>query len=228
MRTVAIIPAKGSSSGIPRKNLTMLCGKPLLAWTIEAAISATAIDEIIVSTDSDDVGALAREYDITVLHRPKMLAKPTVHALQVVIHAISALSLADDTAIHMLLPTSPCRTSADIDNAGNMLVGGGSVVGVTDSKPMHSLRGIRGGRLIPVVDPSPATLNQQRQDVGELHAVCGAIFLAHTSTLVRQRTYHVANSRPYYMPADRAIDVNTLADLQFAAMIMEGKCAQYS
>lgn len=114
MTTVAVIPARGGSKGIPRKNLLPLMGKPLVAWTIEQALAAELVDEVIVSSDCESILAVAHEYGARPLRRPKEFATDTATSESVVKHAIGN-TYADDVVL--LQCTSPIRQPWDIDNA---------------------------------------------------------------------------------------------------------------
>lgn len=109
---LAVIPARGGSKGIPRKNLRLLCGKPLLQWTVDAARAARLLDRIVVSTEDEEIAALAARCGAEVLPRPPELATDTATTLEVVQHAVQVLP-AD--AVVVLQPTSPVRSQGLID-----------------------------------------------------------------------------------------------------------------
>lgn len=115
MGVTAIIPARGGSKRIPRKNLTDLGGKPLLAWTIEAALDAVSVDRVIVSTEDAEIATVAREWGAEVLDRPARLATDDVPTRSVTGHAILAAGITEGVAL--LHPTSPFRNAGDIDRA---------------------------------------------------------------------------------------------------------------
>jgi len=145
---LAVIPARGGSKGIPLKNIRMICGEPLVVWTIEAARKAASIDEVVVSSDSYDIRELAIQYGVTANDRPKELAEDNVHAIHVL---INCLNFYEERGIiinrvAMLLPTAPLRTAEDIDNAFAILdeTGATSVVGVCKcNKPESNFRYMR-------------------------------------------------------------------------------------
>src|ERR687886_2885180 len=107
VRILGLIPARGGSKGIPRKNLAPLCGRPLLAWTVGAACVARSLDRVVVSTDSDEIAATARELGADVLERPAELARDGTPMRDVVLHARDELGRPE--ILVLLQPTSPLR-----------------------------------------------------------------------------------------------------------------------
>ena len=112
---IAIIPARGGSKGIPRKNLKTLGGKPLIAWTIQAALKSKTIDRVIVSTEDNEMADIAQEWGAEVpFIRPTELAQDKSTAMETVFHALEMIP--NYEWVFLLQPTSPLRTTADIDN----------------------------------------------------------------------------------------------------------------
>src|ERR671933_1940916 len=119
VRILGLIPARGGSKGIPGKNLAPLCGRPLLAWTVGAACAAGSLDRVVVSTDSDEIAAAARELGADVLERPAELARDDTPMRDVVLHALEELGRPEVLAL--LQPTSPLRRAAHVDEAVALL-----------------------------------------------------------------------------------------------------------
>lgn len=120
MANVAIIPARGGSKGIVRKNLIELNGRPLVAWPIEQATSAELVDKVFVSTDDDEIGEVASRYGAEVIVRPAELAADTSSSEDALIHAMDCIENDHDTRIDVVVflqATSPVREAVDIDNA---------------------------------------------------------------------------------------------------------------
>ena len=115
-KTIAIIPARGGSKGIPRKNLRPLGGKPLVAWTIEAALAATGIDAVYVSTEDNEIAEVARRYGAEIIERPVELATDTASSESVIIHALQVLGDTVDI-VAFIQPTSPFLKPEIIDQA---------------------------------------------------------------------------------------------------------------
>src|SRR5437764_11026274 len=121
---LALIPARGGSKGIPRKNLAPVAGKPLLVWTIEVARAAASVDRVVVSTDDAEIAETARSARAEVLERPVELAGDETPMAAVVRHAVEALA---PEIVVLLQPTSPLRTARHVDEAVSLLDGDGVV-----------------------------------------------------------------------------------------------------
>lgn len=117
MNVLGLIPARGGSKRVPGKNMRMLGGKPLIAWTIEAAICAGSLDRVVVSSEDEDILVTAQEWGAEIIDRPAWLASSAASSYDVVRHAIKALDLSAGDIIALLQPTSPFRTAGDIDAA---------------------------------------------------------------------------------------------------------------
>ncbi len=125
MKVLAIIPARGGSKGIPRKNIRLLAGKPLIAYSIEQSRQARQVNRTIVSTDDDEIAEVARQYGAEVVMRPPELATDTASSESVLLHVLSFLEQKDGyvpSLIVFLQPTSPLRQPDDIDKAINRLI----------------------------------------------------------------------------------------------------------
>ena len=109
---LGVIPARGGSKGIPQKNVRQVCGKPLIAWTIEAAQQSVLLDRWVVSTEDPEIASISRLYGAEILNRPPQLATDTTPTLHVLKHALNHVS-AD--IVVLLQPTSPIRSSGLID-----------------------------------------------------------------------------------------------------------------
>jgi CMP-N-acetylneuraminic acid synthetase len=222
MRTCAVIPARGGSKGIPRKNIVDLGGEPLIAWTLNAA-KFSEIDRIIVSTDDTEVSKVASRFNVEVISQPSPMKDGTVNAVNVILHVIDFLkSLGEELpdAFLMLLPTSPFRTPEMIDNALEIFENGAeSVIGVSSiSLRMPSLRWVKGGFLIPVED---TPLNVQRQDSDPVFHVNGAMFIASPETLEKYKSFHIPGAQPFYMSLISSIDINEVEDLAVARLLVQ-------
>ena len=118
MKVLGLIPARGKSKGIPRKNIKNLCGKPLIAWTIEESLKSKKLDNVVVSTDDEEIADIAQKYGADVpFMRPAELAGDSTSGIDTVLHAIDELP--DFDSVLLLQPTSPLRTSTDIDSIIN-------------------------------------------------------------------------------------------------------------
>jgi N-acylneuraminate cytidylyltransferase/CMP-N,N'-diacetyllegionaminic acid synthase len=223
---VCVIPARGGSKGIPRKNLVDLHGKPLLAWSILAARASKAVSRIIVSTDSDEIGQVAREWGAEVpFIRPQELASDDVHSVHVVLHALSWLEQEEGyvpKGAMMLLPTSPLRLASDIQGVAKLFheCDVPSVVSVVDlGKYMTNLRYLDGDQLVRAAhEENP---NAQRQGLKKLFSVNGSIFLARPEILRHMGTFHVDGALGFVMDSINSIDINAQEDLALARKYCE-------
>ncbi|MGR3175987.1 MAG: acylneuraminate cytidylyltransferase family protein [Candidatus Scalindua sp.] len=118
-KIVAIIPARGGSKGIPRKNIRLFCGKPLLQYSIEAARAARLVDEVYVSTEDKEIAEIARSLDAEIIDRPEELAGDNISTFAVLKHAAESIDFPD--VLVTLQPTSPLRTARHIDEAISLL-----------------------------------------------------------------------------------------------------------
>ena len=224
MKTLAIVPARGGSKGIIRKNLQLLAGKPLLAWTMEAIIDSALVDRVVVSTDDPEIAQAARFWGAeTPFMRPTELAADHIHSVQVVLHALNWLERRENyrpDAAMMLLPTSPFRKATHIDGALTLFQEENpeAVISVCElTKPLHGIRKLRDGRLAPIDHYD--NLNLQRQDVETLYAVNGSIYISRPETLEHYQTFHSSGAIPYFMPGINSLDINSSEDMFIAEAV---------
>src|SRR5262249_19262513 len=156
------IPARGGSKGIPRKNLAPVAGRPLLAWTIDAAVESRHVTRVVVSTDSLKIAGVARELGAEILARPAEIAQDDTPMQAVVDHARGELM---NDWFALLQPTSPLRRGKHIDEAFELLLNSGadtvvSVVEVPHAFRPSSLMRLVGDRLVPL-EPDAPLLRQQ-------------------------------------------------------------------
>jgi len=222
---LAVIPARGGSKGIPLKNLRIFGGKPLVAWTIEAALAASCIDRVVVSSDHDGIKNLAYEYGVDVHDRPVSLAGDDIHAVYVVMSCLkfytNAGNIINRTA--MLLPTSPLRTGEDIESAFRILHEGSatSVVGVCKSNsPESNYRYIGEDNVLRPIKKVDK-YEVQRQDISNpVYKVNGAMFVATREHMERFGSFHEGNPEAYVMNKINSIDINDLDDFRMAEAML--------
>ena len=220
MRTLGLIPARGGSKGIARKNVKVLAGKPLIAWTIEAALRADALAAVVVSTDDDEIATAALAAGAQVpFRRPAELAQDATPGLDPVLHALDALPGYD--AVLLLQPTSPLRSADDIRACLQLAAERvwPSVVSVCEphAHPWWSYRLVEGGRLAPMFEGPNAA---RRQELPAAYALNGALYFAHAAWLRKARAFVTADTLAYVMPAERSIDIDTELDWRIADMLL--------
>jgi CMP-N,N'-diacetyllegionaminic acid synthase len=220
MKVLGLIPARGGSKGIPRKNVRMIAGRPLIAWSIEAALRSRHLDRVVVSTEDESIADVARRSgaDVPFL-RPAELARDESNGVDPVLHAVATLPEFD--AVVLLQPTSPLRTSADIDGCVDLALSqdAASVVSVTPSgaHPRWIYRIDPGLRLAPVLPGFDAS---RRQDLEPAYVLNGAVYFSRVARLLQERTLLGPDSLAYVMPEERSIDIDTALDWRIAEMLL--------
>jgi CMP-N,N'-diacetyllegionaminic acid synthase len=212
LEVVGLIPARGGSKGIPRKNLAPVAGKPLLAWTIDAARAATELTRVVVSTNDEEIASAA---GVEVLRRPAELAADETPMLDVVRHAVAELS---PDVVVLLQPTSPLRRAEHIDAAVRLLLESGadavvSVVVVPHRYSPEALMDVVDGRV--VARGSART----RQEKGLVYARNGPAVLAVRSDRLGDDLYG-GDCRPYLMEERDSLDVDDPFDLELADLLL--------
>lgn len=226
MKIIAIIPAREGSKGIPYKNIKTLAGKPLIAYTIEAALKSKFLDRVIVSTDSKKIAKIAKESgaDVPFL-RPKRLAGDKTAMFFVVKHAVSWLKNKESYSadiVAILQPTSPLRTGKDIDKAIKIFLNDKceSVVSVSRSKSslFQSLQ-IKRKYLKPILGWQ--NLKRRRQDLPTSYIPNGAIFIASPQMLDRYESFFTAKTLPYIMSVERSLDIDSKVEFKLAGLMIK-------
>jgi CMP-N,N'-diacetyllegionaminic acid synthase len=227
-RIIGIIPARGGSKGIPRKNIRLLAGKPLIGWTIEAALNSKVCERLLVSTDDPEIAAVAREFGAdTPFLRPPSLSSDISTSVSVVEHAIDWMNdTGAETFSHVLFlqPTSPFRTAGDIQNAVNIAKKTDAAV-VSVCEPQHHpylFKIIREDGTLGNLIPESAQYSR-RQDFPPVFTLNGAIYVISVNRLKKEKTFTPKKTVPYIMPPERSLDIDTPWDFFLAEQIMQGK-----
>lgn len=211
---LAIIPARAGSKRLPGKNIRPLLGKPLIAWSIEAAIESGIATQIVVSSDSAEVLEIAAAYKVSPLERPAALASDEASTMDVVLHAINQTGngAADNLGTLLLQPTSPLRNADDIRAAHALFVQNGehNLVSVCELDhpvewsghidPNHCLQGL------------DVASGKRSQDYRRCYQLNGAIYLANARELKTHKTFFARPPLAYVMPKCRSIDIDTADD----------------
>ena len=231
MRTLAVIPARGGSKGIPGKNLVMLAGRPLLAYTADAVGASRHLDRAIVSTDDEAIATAAKRLGLDVpFIRPATLAVDSAPMLPVIQHALAAMTadgFAAD-AVVLLQPTSPFRRGEHIDAAIELLEesGADSVVSVVEVphqfNPVSVMR-LDGERLRPFLD-APTVAG--RDNKPRLLARNGPAVLVVRAKVVASGSLYGDDSRPLLMSPADSLDIDTPWDLSVAELMMHAGLAR--
>jgi CMP-N-acetylneuraminic acid synthetase len=220
---LTLIPARGGSKGIPRKNIRVFEGKPLIAWTIAAAKESRYPMRIVCSTDDSEIASVAAEFGAeTPWLRPDDLATDEASTYDVALHAIEAIGR-EFTHLLLLQPTSPLRVGEDIDGAIEMalVASADAVVSVTDS-PAHPYLTYRIG-LDNGVEPfcRPAGVSLRRQDLPPAYVLNGALYFNRIESLREHGTFFPSNTLAYRMPNERSIDIDGWEDWHQAELALK-------
>lgn len=223
MRVLGIIPARGGSKGVPRKNIRLVAGRPLIAYAIEAARDSRLLTHVVISTDDTEIATVAEELGAPVLMRPPDLAADNTPMLPVVQYTLAALEpgLGRYDYVIILQPTTPLRTADDIDAALTLLIESRadsvvSVYQVADHHPARMYRLVE-GRLVPY-EPEPP--NRLRQGLPPVFHRNGAIYAFRRALIDEQGTLIGPDTRPYIMPRERSINIDDELDLAFADFLL--------
>lgn len=220
---LAIIPARGGSKSVPRKNIRMLGGKPLIHWSIEAAMQADSIDRVILSTDDDEIAEVCKPTGIEIpFMRPEELAMDDSLAIDNYIYSMKRMcgefSYKQDEFV-VLLPTVPFRTSADIDAAVELFYKkqADSVISCTQLEhPLDWICNIDTNGKISR-DSKIKTINlMNRQESKQGYIPNGAIYVLKNSLVKDNYSYYTDNTYAYLMPSERSIDIDTELDFEYA------------
>jgi len=221
-RILAVIPARGGSKAIRRKNVKPLNGKPLIYYTLEEALKSKHINRVIVSTEDKEIAQTARACGAEVIERPLELAQDDTPALSVYQHVISYLERMENfypSIVVALNPTSPCRLVEDIDQAIEKLLDTNcdSVVSVCEVEhPPHWMYSIEGDRLNPIIKGGERLT--RRQDAPNIYRLNGAIYVTYRDVIMEHNRVMGNDTRPFIMPLERSIDIDNDLDFRLAEL----------
>jgi CMP-N-acetylneuraminic acid synthetase len=224
MEILSIIPARGGSKGLPKKNIKMLQGMPLISYSIKHAFKSFYIDKTVVSSEDSAIINISKEYGAEVIFRPKKLAEDDSKTIDVIIHA---LDYSEDKGYYpkiivVLQPTSPLRTSNDIDSAIELFFNNScdSVVSVCefDHSPYWALK-LENNYLSPMFGQE--YLLKPRQELPTAYIPNGALFISSPDKIRKYRSFYCPKTIPYIMPTDRSIDIDSTLDFKMAEILLE-------
>ncbi len=227
-KILALIPARGGSKGIPQKNIKILNGKPLIAWTIETALQSKYIDHIVVSTDNEKIATISKQFKASVpFLRPKELAQDDSKSIDAILHCINWLKGNNEEydILILLQPTSPLRISTDIDKSIEILFEkkADSIVSVckTEHNPLWSNTLPSDRRMNEFLKKD--LINTNRQRLPEFYRLNGAVYAAWIYYVVNNLSFFGENTFAYIMPAERSVDVDSYIDFEFCEFFMKSK-----
>ena len=221
-RVLAVVPARGGSKGIPGKNLKMIAGRSLLHRTIDQALTAKFVDEVVVTSDDQEILRHAKEIaGVRTIERPGNLAADDTAMWPVVLHALDGSSPCD--VVVLLQPTSPLRLASDIDAAVTMLQNKNvnSVMSVCEvaTSPYWMFTIDNGGKLQRVL---PKQNVATRQELPRCFEINGALYVVNSAWFRSSQLFVDDDTLAYVMPRERSVDVDTPEDLATAERLLNG------
>lgn len=229
-RIIAIIPARGGSKGLPRKNIKPLLGKPLIAWTIEQAKKSEYIDRIIVSTEDKEIGEIAKEYGAEVpFLRPKALARDDSPTIDAIIHAINWFEARGEyfDIVVLLEPTSSLRKENDLDNAIELFIKNidkvDSLVSVGEVhlENPYIMKKIEKGYVKPLIEIDENIY--QRQQMPKVYFPYGVIYLSKVEALKKHKTFYQGRTIPYFIERWQNYEIDDIYDFICVEAILKYK-----
>lgn len=217
-KVLAIIPARGGSKGLPRKNIVDLAGKPLIAWTIEASMCSKYITKTVVTSDDDEILNVSRQYGADLIKRPKELALDITPSEPVIKHVIDELKKVNKKFDYIVLlqPTSPLRSVEHIDNAFDMLFKSKATALISvyeiDNKILKAFKENKDGYIKAVSDSRYPFM--RRQDLPKTYMSNGAIYIIQEKEFVDNNNLLTDKTIHYVMDNIQSMDIDTYVDLE--------------
>lgn len=231
---LAIIPARGGSKGIPQKNIKLLAGKPLIAWTLENAKKSKYIDRIIVSTDSQEIANVSLKYGAEApFIRPRELAADETPSSEVIVHTIKWFEINRNQKFNvfiLLQPTSPLRNGNQIDSALENFISN------SNNKCLVSVKEVEESPYwMKIIDDDyylkNFTLKQnnftRRQDLPKIYILNGAIYIMTTSDFMNYKSFDVDKTVPFIMDKKSSIDIDNELDFEIAEYLFKKRNNEY-
>lgn len=219
---LAIIPARGGSKRLPRKNVLDLSGKPLIVWSIEAGLKSKYVDKVVVSSDDDEILNISKKNEAEIIKRPSELASDTATTFDAIKHTIDSLQKYD--YIVLLQPTSPLRDEKHIDEAIEILEdkNADAVVSVCemDHSPLWSNTLSKDNSMSGFLRDE--VLNKRSQDLEKYYRLNGAIYLCKSEKLLEERSFFLKqNIFAYKMDRKSSVDIDEEIDYKIVKAIVE-------
>ncbi|WP_033068651.1 cytidylyltransferase domain-containing protein [Thalassospira australica] len=223
IKTVAIVPARGGSKGVLRKNLRDLCGKPLVSYSIQAGLDASLVDAVYVSTENEEIAEIAKKSAAGLIPRPQELASDTAQNDAVIANALewlNATGIYPDNLV-LLQPTSPLRTAKHIDECLEAFNIAGAASAMSVCHVYH-----HPGKCLVINDLGiqPFTndydMEARRQDMDDVYQQNGAVYVVKTEVFRKRRCFYCRPCIPYLMERRVSIDIDNEIDLKIAELTL--------
>lgn len=219
MRRIALIPARGGSKRLPRKNILEFMGKPIIAWTIDAAKKSGLFDRVIVSTEDQEIKEIAKQYSAEIDPRSDSLATDTAKISDVCLDFLDR-NICD--VLCVLYATAPLRTAEDIQKTVGLITPEHCDFALAathyDLPPHQALKYEGDGHVSPMW---PEIVSARASDVGELVVDNGSTYAVSTSAFLEQKTFYGPNLKVHMMPRQRSQDIDEAIDLDLARFYAE-------
>ncbi len=219
---LAIIPARGGSKRLPRKNLLDLHGKPLIAWSIEAGLNCRYIDKVVVSSDDDEILEISQKFGADILKRPTELANDTAKSFDAIEHTIKSLKLYYDYIV-LLQPTSPLRESKHIDESIELLEkkDADAVISVCEVEHSPLWSNTLDDTLSMKGFLRDEVLHKRSQDIEKYYRINGAIYICKTEKLIEEKSFFLKdNIFAYVMDRESSVDIDEEVDFKITKSIL--------
>lgn len=229
MRKIAIIPARGGSKRIPKKNIKLFCGKPIIAYSIELALKSNIFDEVIVSTDDEEIALISQNYNAKVpFLRPKSLSLDTTPTLPVIIHAIQNLKLQIDDLVCCIYPTAPLLEAIHIKLGLQKLLDCHKDTYVFSATEFETspFRGFKIDQNEEISMLFPQYSLTRSQDLENIYYDAGAFYWGSAEVFCNQRNILDDGSIGIVLPRMCIQDINTLEDWDIAEIKYKIKCSK--
>jgi len=225
-RVVAVIPARRGSKGLPLKNLRSLQGVPLIVHSIRAALAANLVDDVVVSTEDDEIAGVAEQHGAVVVKRPDELATDTAQNNGVVTHVLQARGVSDRIVV-LLQPTSPLRTAAQIDACIAPLIDGTARSAMTvtpvDDHPGKTVV-IDNGLVEPFTND--VDMEARRQTMREVYRQNGAVYAIGAKDFLEHDRFYLRPCHAVIVPAEDSIDIDSEMQLMLAELVLQKRRGQ--
>lgn len=226
MKILAIIPARGGSKGIPRKNIVLLKGRPLIDWTIKASLKSKYIDKTIVSSDDEEILTVAKKSGAFPIKRPKPMASCTALPEKLIFHALAYLKKNNEYIPDILIylqPTSPLRNDKDINKAIELFFSsradGVISVCLEDKKYLKSFFINKSGYLKGIINDYYSFKN--RQSLPDIFMPNGAIYIIKRKIFLKTKRLISKKTLPFLMDQTKSIDIDNMEDLKKVEKIIK-------
>jgi len=232
-KVIAIIPARGGSKGLPRKNIKLLCGEPLIAHTIKAALASKRISEVVVSTEDEEISEISTSYGAKVIKRPEELARDDSPTIDTIMHVINWFEEKGEyfDIVALLEATSPLRKKDDLDNAIELFMENidkaDSLVSVGEvhTENPYITKRIKEGLVKPLITFEEGF--HQRQQLPASYFPYGVIYMSKVDALKKYKAFYQERTIPYFLERWQNYEIDDLYDFMCIEAILKYRLESY-